>query len=187
VILRQKVKVEVLDINDNAPVIELATGGIQLYESAELNTELHVGTARDLDSPRHGIDSCHLENTPDVDSAGMKSFFSLVVRQRLDNVHAVDLYLRLVSVLDREVDGDFLVSMRMSAPPQTYETGGARGRGTCPHPLPQIREKYFWGNYYVKFGHFSGKNRVKFGNFVNFSGKYHKKFGYLIIFRAKIM
>jgi len=34
------VKVEVLDINDNTPVIELAAGGIQLYESAELNTML---------------------------------------------------------------------------------------------------------------------------------------------------
>jgi len=30
------------------------------------------------------------------------------------------------------------------------------------------REKYFSGNYYVKFGHFSGKNHVKFGHFVNF-------------------
>jgi len=36
---------------------------------------------------------------------------------------------------------------------------------------PKIREKYFSGNYYVKFGHFSGKNHAKFGNFVNFSEK----------------
>jgi len=36
------------------------------------------------------------------------------------------------------------------------------------HVTPKIREKYFSGNYYVKFGHFSGKNPVKFGNFVNF-------------------
>ena len=33
------------------------------------------------------------------------------------------------------------------------------------------------GNYYVKFGHFSGKNHVKLGNFVNFSGKCHKNSG----------
>ena len=38
----------------------------------------------------------------------------------------------------------------------------------CP-PQKKIREKYFSGNYYVKFGHFSGKNRVKFGHFVNIS------------------
>jgi len=55
--------------------------------------------------------------------------------------------------------------------------------GTCP---PKIREKYFSGNYYVKFGHFSGKNHAKFGNFVNFLGKY-KNSGILIIFRARIM
>jgi len=33
--------------------------------------------------------------------------------------------------------------------------------------------KYFSENYYVKFGQFSGKNQVKFGNFVNFSEKYY--------------
>jgi len=48
-------------------------------------------------------------------------------------------------------------------------------------------KKYFLGNYYIKFGHFSGKNHVKFGNFVNFSGKYNKNSGILIIFRARIM
>jgi len=42
--------------------------------------------------------------------------------------------------------------------------GGQRG-----HVPPKIREKYFSGNYYVKFRHFSGKNQLKFGNFVNFS------------------
>ena len=49
---------------------------------------------------------------------------------------------------------------------------------------PKIREKYFSGNYYVKFGHFSGKNHVKFGNFVNFSEKYYKNSGILLIFHT---
>jgi len=48
-------------------------------------------------------------------------------------------------------------------------------------PPPKIQEKFFWGNYFVKFGHFSGKNHVKFWNFVDFSGKY-KNLGILIIF-----
>jgi len=42
------------------------------------------------------------------------------------------------------------------------------------HVPPKIREKMFFVNYYVKFGHFWGKNHVKFGNFDNFSGKNHK-------------
>ena len=43
-----------------------------------------------------------------------------------------------------------------------------RGRGGArAHPL-KFGEKYFSGNYYVKFGHFSGKNHVKFGNFADF-------------------
>jgi len=38
------------------------------------------------------------------------------------------------------------------------------GDGDRGHVVPQIREKCFWGNYYVKFGHFGGKNHVKIGN-----------------------
>ena len=41
----------------------------------------------------------------------------------------------------------------------------------CPHSR---KKSFFPVNYYVKFGHFSGKNHVKFGNFVKFSAKYAK-------------
>jgi len=58
---------------------------------------------------------------------------------------------------------------------------GIRGY-TCPL---KFGKKYFWGNYYVKFGNFSGKNRAKFGNFVNFSGKYYKNSDILLIFSGK--
>ena len=62
--------------------------------------------------------------------------------------------------------------------------GGARGARA-----PKIQEKKF-GQFLCKirkFGHFSGKNHVKLGNFVNFSGKYYKNSDILIIFRARIM
>jgi len=62
------------------------------------------------------------------------------------------------------------------------ETEGAGG-GTSPQK--KIEEKYLSGNYYVTFGHFSGKNHVKFGNCVNFSGKYHKNYGILIFVSGK--
>jgi len=44
------------------------------------------------------------------------------------------------------------------------------GAGEARAPLNFVK-KYFSGNYYVKFGHFSGKNRVNIGNLVNFSEK----------------
>jgi len=50
---------------------------------------------------------------------------------------------------------------------------------------PKIPEEYFSGNFYGKFGHFSGKNHAIFGNFVNFSGKYNKKLGYFATFSGK--
>ena len=57
-----------------------------------------------------------------------------------------------------------------------------RRRGQGGHVPPKIREEYFSGNYYLKFGYFVGKNNVKFGNFVNFSGKKHyKNSGILLI------
>ena len=51
-----------------------------------------------------------------------------------------------------------------------------RGRGaSCMYDVPpKIREKYFAGNYYGKFGHFSGKNHVYFS-------------GILLIFPANII
>jgi len=53
---------------------------------------------------------------------------------------------------------------------------GDGGRGHVPPPPPpsKIRELIFSGNFYVKFGHFSGKNHVKLQ-------------GILLIFQARIM
>ena len=60
---------------------------------------------------------------------------------------------------------------------------GVGDGGQGGHVPPKIWEKIFFsGNYYVKLGHFSCKNHVKFGNFVNFLGKYDKNLGILIIF-----
>jgi len=56
------------------------------------------------------------------------------------------------------------------------------GGGTCQWCHPKIWGKYFSGNYYVKLGHFSGKNDVKFGNFADFLGKNLVKFGHFINF-----
>ena len=64
--------------------------------------------------------------------------------------------------------------------------GGKGGVGTCPPPL-KFGKIFFGQLKNVKFGHFSDKKHVKFGDFVNFSGKYNKNSGILIIFRAIIM
>jgi len=53
--------------------------------------------------------------------------------------------------------------------------------GTCPLKFG----KKISGNFYVKYGQFSGKNHVKLGNFVNFSGKYNKNSGIVIFFSGK--
>ena len=65
------------------------------------------------------------------------------------------------------------------------EGDGGTG-GTGMYPL-KFGETIFSDNYYEKVGHFSGKNRVKFWNFVNFLEKYYKNSGIMLIFRARIM
>jgi len=72
----------------------------------------------------------------------------------------------------------------LATPPVQHRRRRQGAGGTCP---PKIRKKIFSGNYYVKFGRFSGKNHVKFGNLVNFSGKHYKNWGILLTFQAKIM
>ena len=70
---------------------------------------------------------------------------------------------------------------------RTYISVGDGDRGArAPLPPPKKWKKNS-GNFYIKFGHFSGKNRVLLENFVNFSGKRHTNSGILIIFRTRIM
>jgi len=58
-----------------------------------------------------------------------------------------------------------------------------RGQGEG-HPLQKIG-KIFFGQLLSKIRAFSGKNHVKFGNFVNLFGKYQKKIGYFDNFSGK--
>lgn len=121
------VTVDVFDVNDNRPILVVVGGGegdgndvIEIYESAEIGTELHVGTAIDEDDPRtaNGIESCELrpvvhdDDINDGSSAGHK--FDLVVRRRIDDERQVDLYLVLRQELDREIDGDHQVRLAFS-------------------------------------------------------------------------
>jgi len=56
-----------------------------------------------------------------------------------------------------------------------------------PPQKKKLKNNTFSGNYYVKFGHFSGKNRVKLGNVVNFSENVIKIRVFFSNFLARIM
>jgi len=58
---------------------------------------------------------------------------------------------------------------------------GVEDGGTGENVPPQNSGKIFFGQLLCKIRAFSGKNRVKFGNFVNFSEKYINS-GILLIF-----
>ena len=54
------------------------------------------------------------------------------------------------------------------------ESIGVGDGGQGGHVPPKIRAKVFFGQLLRTIREFTGKNHVKFGNFVNFSGKCHK-------------
>jgi len=67
-----------------------------------------------------------------------------------------------------------------------YKGVGDEGRqGKVLPPQKKIGKIYF--GQLCKILAYSGKNQVRFGNFVNFSVKYNKNSGILLIFRARIM
>ena len=111
-----------------------------------------------------------------------------------DRIQSV-LYFFIVSLLNNAwcnaywTDCYFMLCLKSLLLQLTVSIGVGDGgkEGTFPPPKKKFRKKYFLGNYYVKFGHFSGKSPVKFQNFVNFSIKYHKNSGILIIFRITLV
>jgi len=96
------------------------------------------------------------------------------------------IYARIVRPIDEQIGFSFHRRVDLGVfCASCHRRRRRRGRGA--RAAPKKFGKKNSGNFYVKFGHFSGKNHVKLGNFDNFSGKYHKNSGILNIFRARIM
>lgn len=111
-----KVKVEILDVNDNAPQFPEQRISREILESSDLGTGLVLSAAEDLDSGDYGIRMYELL----VESAK----FKLVAKERLDG--STDLKLVLKERLDREEE-------------DTYEVGTARQASKVLYKYIQIR------------------------------------------------
>jgi len=87
-----RVRVEILDVNDHAPVFPRPAITLSLPESAAVGTTLHVPAAFDADSRENGM-----IRYVTVSPAAAKNAFQLVERSR------TDIRLVLTSPLDREM------------------------------------------------------------------------------------
>jgi len=86
-----RVRVEVVDVNDNAPVFARRAVAASLHESSAVGTSLHVPPAADADSGVNGLVRYVM-----VTSSSARNHFRLVERSRSD------VRLVLTSPLDRE-------------------------------------------------------------------------------------
>jgi len=56
----RQVRVEILDINDNAPFFPVLSTAIELSESAEPGTSFIIPAAEDMDSAKNSVKSYHI-------------------------------------------------------------------------------------------------------------------------------
>lgn len=109
-----KLRVKILDINDNAPTFPRPSAYFELSETAEPGSSLNVPSAEDRDTGQNALCSYTLVPLSDL--------FELIVRRRSDG--SSDLRLVLTGSLDREtVSGyHFIVVAKDEGKPQRNGT-----------------------------------------------------------------
>ncbi|XP_061581351.1 protocadherin gamma-A2-like isoform X46 [Cololabis saira] len=94
-----KVKVEVLDMNDNKPTIDIMSKSNMISEHSQLNTVVAMMNVQDPDSNENGNVRCFInDNTPLTIRSTSTNFYSLVTD----------------SVLDRENDSEYNITVTCS-------------------------------------------------------------------------
>ncbi|KAJ8405255.1 hypothetical protein AAFF_G00322460, partial [Aldrovandia affinis] len=80
-----KVILEVIDVNDNAPVISVKSLNTPIPENAPIGTEVAVIHVQDKDSDAYGKVRCSIQlNSPFKLIPSIKNHFSLITNSRLD-------------------------------------------------------------------------------------------------------
>jgi len=106
-----RVRVEVVDVNDNAPVFPVSSIRLALPESAAPGTSLHIPAATDADSGLNGVVTYVI-----MSPSSAKNAFQVVERSRSD------IRLLLTSPLDRETTDRYqltIVAEDGGDPPQS--------------------------------------------------------------------
>ncbi|KAL2094524.1 hypothetical protein ACEWY4_009243 [Coilia grayii] len=77
--------IEVIDVNDNTPVISLTSFTNPLSENAPIGTTIAVINVKDIDSGVNGQVSCTMDkNTPFVIKSSLRNYYTLLTDQTLD-------------------------------------------------------------------------------------------------------
>ncbi|KPP56580.1 Protocadherin gamma-A11-like, partial [Scleropages formosus] len=80
-----KVIVEVIDVNDNAPVINIMSFSSSIPEDSPIGTTIAILNAKDLDSGENGRVSCAIsQNSNFIMKSSLLNYYTLVTDARLD-------------------------------------------------------------------------------------------------------
>ncbi|KAM9795696.1 protocadherin gamma-A4-like, partial [Neosynchiropus ocellatus] len=80
-----KVRIEVTDVNDNAPVIDLKSLSASIPENVSPGTEVGIINVQDRDSDSNGEIKCHIQQSvPFKLVPSIKNYYSLVTTGQLD-------------------------------------------------------------------------------------------------------
>jgi hypothetical protein len=115
-----KITVEILDINDNAPMYPESAVTHPILESALQGSSFVIPTATDMDSPMFGVERYELDSEDGT--------FGITQKEKLDG--AFDLRLTVQKSLDREVQDKY--SVRITA----YDGGNPPNAGYMNIVIP---------------------------------------------------
>uniref|UniRef100_A0AAY4BDL0 Cadherin domain-containing protein n=1 Tax=Denticeps clupeoides TaxID=299321 RepID=A0AAY4BDL0_9TELE len=77
--------VDIIDVNDNSPVISLTSFTNPISEDSPIGTTVAVINIKDLDSGQNGQVSCSIsKNTPFIIKSSLKNYYTLLTEETLD-------------------------------------------------------------------------------------------------------
>ncbi|XP_066507605.1 protocadherin beta-16-like [Hoplias malabaricus] len=96
-----KVVIDVVDVNDNAPTIQLMSFSNTIAENAPVGTTVAVVNVEDADSAQNGAVQCKInEDTPFKMESSLTDYYALVTDEVLDREHVAE-YNVTISVRDQ--------------------------------------------------------------------------------------
>ncbi|KAM4732143.1 protocadherin gamma-A10-like isoform 11-T11 [Anableps anableps] len=92
-----KVEIEVVDINDNAPVINVMSFNSPVSEDSPIGTTIGIVNVKDLDSGENGQIRCRIEgNVPFIIKSNVRNYYALTIDAELDRETVSEYNITLI-------------------------------------------------------------------------------------------
>ncbi|XP_029297676.1 protocadherin gamma-A3-like [Cottoperca gobio] len=93
-----KVEIEVIDVNDNAPVISVMSFTSPVSEDSPAGTTIGIINAKDIDSGENGQVRCTIEgNVPFKIKSNVRNYYALITDAALDREHLSECNITVIA------------------------------------------------------------------------------------------